>query len=203
MQFSTFKDILRALDYILLNFAVPIGFYVTFHLHGSKAAIGFAVAITFIQVIYHLVSRRPFSPFFVIGAVFTAGFGGIDLLIENPHFYRLEPFFQNLIMAVLFIWTMYTEKPLLIRFADALPKALQPEIHKIPTDYLRRLSWLWIVYLFFKSIVFLYLAFAVDLGKLIVLRPIVGGGTLLVMVAGEMIYRQWFYHPPKSELLDS
>src|SRR4051812_31739801 len=112
---------MKALRFIIFNFAVPIVFFLTFQVWGAKVAIGFSVGIALIQLLIHWAIKQAPSLFFIIAATFTIGFGGIDLFITNPKFFRLEPFAQNMIMGTIFFWTTFTDIPILGRFIDALP----------------------------------------------------------------------------------
>lgn len=195
MRLPTQTRFFQASGYIFDNFAVPIVFFITFRGWGAKTAISFVIGVTIFQLAVSWILKKPLSPFFIIAAVFTISFGGIDLIIPDPKFFRLEPFVQNLVMGLLFLSTVFTNTPLIARFAGALPAKLRPDFSRIGHNYLKRLTLIWAVYLLVKSFIFLYLALNVDLGSLIVLRPVIGGGTLLLLVVGEMIYRKWLHRP--------
>ena len=178
---------------MFLNFATPLVFYIAYYLYGSKAAIGFAVLSIFVQSFFNGIYRLKISPFFLVASVFTVGFGSIDLMIQNPTFYRFEPFAQNFLIASLFLFTFWARFPLFNYLAESLPKKIRPNLSNRVPAYFRKLTLIWAVYLYFKAAVFFYLAFRVDLGKLILLRSLIGGGTLLIMVLGEFFYRKYGY----------
>lgn len=188
----TLRQIRGGIGYLLINFATPIGFYLTFRTYGVKPAIALAIAVTTIQVLVHRLYRLKFSPFFIIASGFIVLFGTMDLLVQNPRFFRLEPFVQNIVMATLLWVTVVARIPVARTFAMALPRWLRPEPSHGTDAYLRKLTWIWVVYLYLKAFLFLYLAFQVDLGTLIVLRSFVGGGSLVLMVLGDFVYRRWW-----------
>src|SRR5690242_7683657 len=91
-------DYLQAIRYTFLNFALPIVFFITFKTLGAKPAIGFSMVVVVVQLIAHRALGQKVSLFFIIAAVFTIGFGSVDIFIKNPKYFRLEPFAQNFIM---------------------------------------------------------------------------------------------------------
>ena len=175
--------------YIITNFASPIVFYLTFHELGAKAAIALALLVTGLQILFHLVRRQKPTLFFKITSVFIVSFGGIDLLISTPRFFRLEPFAQNFLIATLLLVAYIARVPILSRLAAELPEKVRPH-SSLPERYYRKITVLLMFYLYVKAGLFLYLAFAVDLGTLILLRSILGGGTLLAMFLGELSFRK-------------
>jgi len=182
-------------NFILKNFATPIAFYVTFHEAGPKPAIALAVIVTLLQVMIHRYYKSSVSPFFIVASGFTILFGGTDLLIQNPRYFRLEPFVQNFVLGTVFLITVLAKIPIAEWFASALPNTIRPHLATIRQSYLRRVTLVWTVYFYLKALLFLYLAFQVNLGELIVLRSIIGGSTLALMIAGEIYYRNRFYRP--------
>ncbi len=191
---STFSGlkVRKGISYVLINFAAPIVFYLAFHRLGPKPAIALAIGATGIQLGVHWVYRLSISPFFMVASGFTVSFGLIDLFIQSPRFFRLEPFAQNFLIATVLLFTYFARIPILAYFIRALPEALRPRVFNSTSRYLRKLTLIWAIYLYLKSILFLYLAFRVDLGALIVLRSVIGGGTLVLMFVGEMLYRKCF-----------
>src|SRR4051812_25841669 len=69
----------KALGYVLINFATPIAFYLTFRIYGPKPAIAFGIGVTCIQLVFHRLYRIRPSPFFLLASGFTVAFGTIDL----------------------------------------------------------------------------------------------------------------------------
>jgi intracellular septation protein A len=189
----------KAISFVLLNFGAPIAFFVVFQWAGAKPAIALAVAATLIQAIAHWVLSLPISPFYIVASGFTVGFGTIDLLIESPKFFRLEPFAQNFLIGVVFIVSLKTRISVLGWLVNGLPAAFRPKIEPEMAGYLRRLTFVWGIYLLLKAFVFLYLAFRVDLGNLILLRSLIGGGSLGLMIGVEIIYRKWFWRRKRSD----
>lgn len=183
----------RGLSYTLLNFATPIVFYFAFRYLGAKAAIGYAILATFLQFLAHRLGGKSLSPFFLLSSGFVIFFGSIDLILRTPTVFRLEPFVQNFVVATSILITTMADIPLFEYFVDALPHWLRPVLDPEMAVYLRRVTWVWIGYLYVKSAVFLYLAFHVDLGTLILLRSVLGGGSLLLLILGEFAYRSYFW----------
>lgn len=167
-----------------------------FETAGAKPAIGLAVAATILQALAHWVFSLPISPFYIVASGFTVAFGTIDLLIDSPRFFRLEPFAQNLLIGAVFLISLKTRISVLGWLVNGLPAAFRPKIGPEMAGYLRRLTFLWGLYLLAKAFIFLYLAYHVDLGKLILLRSLIGGGSLALMIGGEIIYRKYFLKHP-------
>lgn len=162
-----------------------------FRAYGAKPAIGLAIAVTCLQLLLHAVFRLAISPFFLVASGFTVLLGSIDLLVASPRFFRLEPFAQNFVMGTVFLVTLFTRLPLVAWFAAALPEKVRPNLDEHGHHYLRKVTLVWVVYFYIKSLIFLYLAYQVDLGNLILLRSLIGGVSLVLMFVGEIIFRKF------------
>jgi intracellular septation protein A len=184
--------------YVLTNFAASIVFYLAFHELGAKVAIGLAVFVTGLQLLFHYLKRQRPTIFFIISTVFIMTFGGVDLFIPSPQFFRLEPFFQNFAIASFLLFTYLARVPMLSRFAVDLPARFRPK-QVLPPQYYRKITLVFIVYLYVKAVLFLFLAFVVDLGLLILLRSIIGGGSLLALFVGEIFYRKSYLAREKQD----
>lgn len=182
--------ILGALIYSLHTFSVPVAFFVVFRLFGAKPAIALAVVVTLIQVIIYRVLKKKLSPFFIVASFFTVSAGMTDLVLASPRVFKFEPFVQNFFMGVVFLFSMVRHKPIAHWFAEGLPERVRPVLGPDEGDYLRRVTWAWTLYFFLKSFAFLFVAMRVDLGTLIILRSLAGGGSIFLMLAGEIFYRK-------------
>ena len=191
MKTQVSQRIFDVVRYLFLNFATPVVFYLVFHWKGAKLAITFALCVTLIQAGAHGVYRQRFSPFFMLSSGLILVFGLVDLLLRDPQFFRFEPSVQNFLLASIFLLAQWRRFPVIRVFVQALPKKLQSEFLEPDDQYLRRLTWVWIAYLYFKGFFFLYLALHVDLGDLILLKSGLGTGSLLLLVSGEWVYRKW------------
>ena len=160
--------------------------------------------MTGLQLLFHWIKRRRPTIFFIITTVFIVLFGGVDLLLSTPKFFRLEPFAQNFLIASIFLGTYLARISIFSRLARDLPPKLRPQ-QALPEEYYRKVTRVWIVYLYVKAVVFLILALKVDLGSLILLRSILGGVTLLIMFLGELFYRKRYLaqQRAKAEKLDN
>lgn len=180
-----------AVSFVLVNFTTPLVFYFTFHRWGPKTAIGFAWVVTAVQLLVQWGYRIKLSPIFIVASGFTLSFGMIDLWIPSPRFFRLEPFFQNFVIATLLLISVLTQYPVLYWFISALPAGIRPDFSRPKVQvYLKKLTGVWIIYLYLKAVLFLYLAFQVDLGSLVLLRSLIGGGTLVLLFLGDIFYRK-------------
>jgi intracellular septation protein A len=179
-----------ALDFTAKNFLVPIAFFVTFRIYGSKPAIALAIVGTLVQLGVHAITRTKPSPFFLVATGFTVVLGGIDLFVDSPRFYRLEPGLQNLLMGTVFLVTVYLRKPIVVWFAAALPESVRPDLGPNDVDYLRKVTFAWSLYFFAKGVLFIWIALKVDLGRLVILRSIIGGSSMALMFGGELLVRR-------------
>jgi len=193
MQRSLATHLRTAATFVVKGFLPPIAFYAVFSKYGGHPAIAVAVAITVVQLAVHLVLQHVISPFFLTTALFTILFGGFDLIAQEPRYYRLAPFAENFILGVTFYVTCALKRPIAGWFVKALPPQLRPgESHSPELDgYLARVTYVWSAYFLAKSFLFLYLGLTVDLGKLIILRSVIGGPTIVLMFVGELLYRKW------------
>lgn len=175
-------------SFLLNALSVPIGFYLIFNHYGAKPAIALCVVVASIQMLYARWKGESPSPFLILSGAFTIGFGTIDLLIASPQFFRLEPAVQNFIIATVFLVSQLVRFPVAEKFIAALPAAVRPGKGPGAAEFLHRVIWAWIVYFYFKAAVYLYLAFAVDLGLLVILRTAIGMPSLVLMFAAQL----WF-----------
>lgn len=182
MKLPSWHQLKQGLIYFFLNLATPVTFYWSFHEWGPKAAIGFAVGISGLQTLTHFIFKVRPSPIFIFSSGFTFLFGGIDLWIQSPKFYRFEPFAQNLSVATLALISVGAKIPLAYEMIRALPQSIQPKSLTPQHPALGRISWAWIIYLYLKALFYFYLAFRVDLADLILLRTVVGGGSMIFML---------------------
>lgn len=177
-------------SFVFQNFLVPVAFFVVFRAQGAKSAIALAVAITLIQVLIQKLRRIPLSPFFLVASLFTIVFGMVDLLLTSPRFFRLQPFLQNFLIGLVFLVTLFRGKPLVEWFAASLPESVKPKEGELDRGYLRNTTWAWTIYFFAKAFLFLWLAYTVDLGELVLLRSLIGGLSLVAMFGAEVFYRK-------------
>jgi intracellular septation protein A len=186
------EEIRRAVQYTFLNLGTPIAFYGAFYEWGAKAAIGFAVVITLFQLLVHRFYQIRLSPIFIVASGFTTLFGVIDLTLQSPRFFRLEPFAQNFLIGTALFVSLTARIPVAAWFISGLPTRIRPNLTHESQSYLKKLTLIWGIYLYIKAIIFLYLAFQVNLADLVVLRTLIGGGTLFLMFLVEFVYRKWF-----------
>jgi intracellular septation protein A len=172
------------------NFFVPIAFFAAYHTLGARAAIGFAVGAVIIQAVLLRATRTKASPFFITAAFFTLLFGGADLLISDPRFYRFEPFAQNFVIGSVVLGSLFFKGSLLEVFANALPQPIRPAAGSIPSKYLRKLTAVWAGYFYAKAVFYLWLAQAVNLGSLMLIRALVGQVSFLTLIIVEIVLRK-------------
>jgi intracellular septation protein A len=187
-----FQALVRALDFVAKNFAAPIVFYASFNIWGAKPAIASAVAISLILGAWFAAKRVRPSPIFLVASVFTVVFGAIDLVIATPTWFRFEPFAQNLIIGSIFLVLQLARVPVAAWFMTGYPKAFQMELTPANLAYLRGITWIWVAYLHAKAAAFYWMALHYDLDDLVVLRTVIGGGTLVLLIGGEILYRKRF-----------
>ncbi len=185
------KVLAALLVFIIKNFATPIAFIWMFRVDGAKPAIALAMGVTLVVLAGYALARQKPSPFFVVASFFTVLMGGVDLLVDSPRFFKLEPAVQNFLIGTVFLGSAILRAPIAAWFATALPVSVRPEVGEDSKEYLRKLTFVWAAYLYLKAVLFLYLAYQVDLGQLVLLRSVIGGLTLAVLLGGEIAYRKY------------
>jgi intracellular septation protein A len=176
---------LTAVRFLIENFLAPFAFFVVFRLRGTKPAIAVALAILVLQAGYFWLRRIRFSPFFITAGLVTLLTGTADLLVTHPHYFRLSPAGQNFFIALLLLVAMAAHLPVIEWFASGLPARFRPDLTKLPREYPRRVAWLFVAYFVAKGGLYLYLAFEVDLGELVILRSIIGPISFGLLVLAE------------------
>ena len=177
------------LVFLAENLAAPLSFFVLFRLTGPKWAIAAAALISGVQLVRDLHAGSGLKPLLLVASGFTIGFGALDLVLTSPRFFRYEPALQNAFLGLAFLVSLGMERPLIERFAQSLPERFRPEPGPVSRRYLRRLTSVWAVYFAVKATFFLHLAHTVTLDRLVVLRSIVGGLSLVAMIGGEILFR--------------
>jgi intracellular septation protein A len=178
------------MGFFLRNFAAPFAFFIAFKLAGPKPAIALAIGITLLQILAHRIHGMRLSPFFYAATGLTLVFGALDLIVDSPRYFRLEPFVHNLLVGSVFLGSVLVDRPILGWFAESLPRRFRPSDAELEGGYLHRLTLVWAFYLLSKAFFFLWLALRVDLGELVVLRTVIGGGSLWLLLLGELFYRK-------------
>jgi len=178
------------LRFILKNFAAPIGFFVVFQFYGAKPAIGVALLLTFFVAAFHRLRNDPMSPFFKMGSALTLFFGSLDFLVATPRFFRLEPAASNFLLGLIFIGSLIFKVSIAEWFAAGLPEKFRPTLDSRSGSYLRKVTLVWAIYFFIKAFIFLYIALRVDLGRLVILRTLIGGMSGAILIGGEVWYRK-------------
>lgn len=180
----------RFFEFIAKNFATPIVFYIVFQRLGVKPAIAFGVSVAGLQILAHVYFRWRLSFFFILATGLTVVFGSLDLMVSEPRFFRLEAFFQNFVLGLIFLASLGSQRPMAWRLARSLPVEFQPDFSRLGKQYFLILTQIWGGYLLIKSALFLYLAFRVDLGRLYLFRVVVGNGTAVLLILGEFWVRK-------------
>jgi uncharacterized membrane protein len=139
------------------------------------------------------------TAFFILSSSFTVLFGGMDLLLSNPRFFRLEPFVHNFFLSLIFFATAFTRYPIIRWFVEGLPKRLRLESSEATPQYLKNVTFVWALYFLLKAFLYLYLGLTVDLGKLILYRSVIGSITIGLLMGGEMVYRKVFRRFPLDD----
>jgi uncharacterized membrane protein len=132
--------------------------------------------------------------FFTLATVFTVVFGGMDLLVDTPKYFRLEPFAQNFCIGVIFLATLETRHNMIERLVEAIPEAYRPDMNREGEGYMKNLTRVWAAYFLIKAFAFLYVALRVNLATLYALRISLGSLSALILLLGEIIYRHRFRH---------
>lgn len=197
--------LLQAIEFFLKNFIVPVAFILTFKAAGAKAAIAVAVVATVLQILVSRWKRIKLSPFFIVSSAFALVSGGLDLVLSTPQYYRLEPFVQNMLIGSVLLGTVMAKLPVVEWFAAGLPERIRPQVGEVsssrltknpsvdllPPSYVRKLTLIWVIYFFTKGTAYLWLAFQVDLGNLVLLRSTLGPLSFGLLLGGEMAFRRW------------
>lgn len=179
--------------FLLKNVSVPLIFAAVFRLFGAKPAIGFAAVATALQLLIQWVIRSPISPIFLVASAYTIGFGTVDLLIENPRYFRFEPALQNFTIGLAFLGSLVTGRPIVAWFEKALPESLRKDPALLGPHYYFYSTLAWGLYFLFKTVVFYYAALELELDMLVGFRSVFGGLTLAAMFGGEIWIRKRKY----------
>ena len=171
------------INLMLLSFAPLIAFYGCEHFFGLKMAIAATVAVTIAEIIYRKIRKEDPGAFFYFIAFTTIIFGLIDVYSSNTSFFKFEPALTNFVTGVYFAWGTWKPKPLMVEFAEKagkLPNPMPPGF----LEYIRIMSWIWVVYFFVKAFAYLYLAGKPETNtmQMMLIRTVAGNVSMFVLL---------------------
>ncbi len=165
------------------SFAGLAIFWITMALFGLKPAIAATMAFVILDGARRLILRVPTPSLYMFGNLMALAFGVIDLTAKTPFMIRYEGVITNLITAAFFARDAFSRRPMFLDFAERSRGAPFPDSLVGMTAFFRAFTLAWTAYFVLKAGLFLWLVQAFPLPRALILRSIIGTGSLLVMMA--------------------
>jgi intracellular septation protein len=139
---------------LLIDFFPPLAFLVSYLLGGIYVATATMMAACALQLGVDWVRKRAIKPLHWIMALLVFLFGTATLVLHDPRFIQMKPTVFMGLLAVSFLVSQWTRKPL----AQRLLESVLPEVAARDAQVWRRLNLAWVAFFAFIGAVNLYVA---------------------------------------------
>jgi intracellular septation protein A len=179
-----------------LRFVVgEFGSLIVFLLLNAALGLKIAIAGTILWVLVdgarHLWRKIPFTRIYLLSSGLAICFGIVDLLSKSPFMLQYEAVITNCATGFAFVAGAFGEKPMIQEIAEQRASAPFParlDVHR----FFQLFTLFWAAYFFLKAGFYLYTAIELPMARALILRPVVGGVSLLVMLGISMQGRKLF-----------
>jgi intracellular septation protein A len=175
-------QIIGFLRFVLAEFGTLAVFYLLLYTVGLKAAIAGTIVFALVDGVHRLVYRRGFPKLYILTTILTFVFGGIDLMSETPFMIKYEAVITSLAVAGIFAYGARGNRPMLIELAEQRTGQRFPDRADIRA-FFKLLTWVWAGYFLVRAIAYLWIGEALPIAQVMEIRPFIGTGSLLVMIA--------------------
>jgi intracellular septation protein A len=176
------KQILGLLRFVLAEFGTLAMFYLLLYTVGLKGAIAGSVVFVIIDGVRRYVYRAGFPKLYILTSVLTFVFGGIDLTAATPFMIKYEAVITSLIIGASFAYGMRGARPMLMEIAERQIGQSLPDRADIRA-FFKMLTGLWAAYFVARAIAYFWIGEALPIERAMQIRPFIGTGSLLVMMA--------------------
>jgi intracellular septation protein A len=162
------------------NFGPIIVFYGVNHFYGLQMAIIASTVFSIAEIILKYRRGAKVTPLFKFTAAITLLFGCVDLYAQQSILFKYESVATSLVMGVFFASSIFGGKSVIQEYYEA-----QKDQRPVTADrvaYFKLLTGAWVVYFALKAAAYYWVASNYSLEQSLVIRTILGTGTLYAML---------------------
>lgn len=182
------------LQYILKNFGPLVVFYVANYFCGLKPAIAIVAAGTLLMVGFYIFKRQKMTSFLKFSIAMTLVFSLVDLLLENPIFFKYEAALTNFVTAGFFAASLWTDKTFIQEFVEKRANGM--EMTKERIQRCRWLTMIWVIYFVAKAAAYFGVARTYSINDALIIRTIYGTLSFYILLGWSI-----FLSRPTFELI--
>ncbi len=170
-----------------LLFLYPVAIYFCVQYFGPIVATsGLIVILTLRFVTFRKLPRNPLAKTFDLVLVIFLIQNILNLYFQSPLVLRLYPFLMSSGAAFAFSKSLFDGRPLIEEFARLVEKNLQSE----QIRYIRRLTWIWAIWLSFNSAIALISALTFSFEHWLLYNGMIFYVVTGLLVASDLVYRK-------------
>jgi uncharacterized membrane protein len=163
-------------------------FWVAQYFGGTLVGIAAAVIWSAGNVVHRVSRGKPTSRLFWMTTVLTLAFGSLDLALGKSIFFRFEAVLTNLLTSLYFALSIAAGQSVLEELYEKSQGSTKPQTVELKA-YLRIFTGVWAAYFLIKGAVYYWLALALPLSRLMIVRSIAGNLSLLALFGAERLLR--------------
>ena len=171
----------KILSFLISNFGPLIGFYLVNLFWGFQTAVVVSIGLAAAEYVWLKLNKRKIDAFFYFSSGIIVVFGLLDLYIETPFFFKLESSITNLFFAAFFGLSVFNEKSITQIFAENQNRTTADNSDD-KRFFFACFTLFWAFYFLVKALVYLWLNFNLEFENAMILRLILGKGSLWVML---------------------
>ncbi|MGB8839726.1 MAG: septation protein IspZ [Aliidongia sp.] len=176
------RRVLNAGRVIVEQLGTLILFYLLLYSLGLKAAIAGALVFVVADGARRHIWKLGFPKLYILTSALTFLFGGIDLLSHTPFMIKYEAVITSLVIAATFALGAGGGKSMIQEIAEQQSKQSFPDRADVRA-FFKLLTLAWAGYFVIRAIVYFWIGEIWPIERVMSVRPILGGASLLVMMA--------------------
>jgi intracellular septation protein A len=169
------------------TFGPLIIFVAAEHLLSLRWAIGLSTSYTLAEIAWRMWRREKLSQLFIFTAAMTLGFGGIDLVLNQPVFLKYEAVATNVLTGVYFAASVFGGKSLIEAAYAQAPREDKPPLDPELRAFFRLLTMIWAIYFFVKSVAYFFVARAYDYDHALAIRTVAGNVSMFALLGISLV----------------
>jgi intracellular septation protein A len=172
---------LRAvLEFVLWEFGPLVVLLALSAAFGLKVAIAGTIAFIVVDAARRLWRHIPFTRIYLVSSGLAVIFGSIDLFAQTPFMLKYEAVITNVATGIAFVAGARGDKPMLQEIAEQRSRAF-PDRADV-RHFFRLFTLVWAGYFFAKAGAYLWLGAVLPLGRVMLVRSVLGSVSLGVML---------------------
>ena len=169
-----------------------IVFIAVSHFFGTKAAIASSMVVIALGIADRVMRKRRFETLFIVSAVQTLVFGGIDLVSDQPFMLRFEAVISNLVTAGVFLGSLFRPTSMVEEIVERQKSRSfsdRPDLRR----FFQILTLIWVGYFLLKAMLYLWLGMVLPLEQAMEWRATLGTASLMAMIGLSIVGTKFLY----------